>query len=199
MLTLPVIRAKSGGQSLAMSSLVPKSRSGPRPLRLLYACTILVLFALLGGSAGIILRLRGSELRGEEREVANLSVTLAEEADRSFQSLDLVLSNLAERMTAEGITDADSFERRMAGQDVSLRLRDKIVGMPQIAAVNLLDNMGNLIKTSSFWPPAMVYASDLNFYAALINDPSLKTYISQPYQNRSTATWTIYLARRFEG
>src|SRR5258708_16559659 len=149
MLTLPVIRAKSGGQSLAMSSLVPKSRSGPRPLRLLSACTLLVLLVLGGTGAAIILHLRESGLRGEERELANLSVTLAEEADRSFQSLALVLSNLAERMTAEGITDADSFDRRMADQDVSLRLRHKIVGMPPIAAVTLLHVTVKLINPSA--------------------------------------------------
>ncbi len=174
-------------------------RSGPRPLRLLYACTTLVILVLLATNAAIILHLLESTLLGEENQLKNLSLTLAEEADRSFQSLDLVLSNLAERMTAEGIADAASFERYMGERDVSLRLRDKIVGMPQIAAVNLIDSRGKLINTSRFWPPASVDVSDRDFFRALTSGRSLKTYISQPYQNRSTGTWTIYLARRFEG
>ena len=61
-------------------------------------------------NAAVILHLRESTLVDQENELGNLSLTLAEQADRSFQSVDLVISSVADEIAAEGI-----FFRRAEG------------------------------------------------------------------------------------
>src|ERR1700736_1520912 len=107
--------------------------SNPRhaPLRLLYACTALLILVLLATFVAVILPLRESELLDEEHQLQNLSLTLAEQADRSFQSVDLVVSSVAEGMAVEGVTDVASFVEKMASHDIQPLLREKITGIPQ--------------------------------------------------------------------
>jgi hypothetical protein len=41
--------------------------------------------------------------------------------------------------------------------------------------------------------------SDRAYFKAMKADPSLKSYVTEPVQNRGTGTWTIFLARRVDG
>jgi signal transduction histidine kinase len=87
----------------------------------------------------------------------------------------------------------------MATHDIHLLLRDKISGIPQVDAVTLISAEGKLINFSRYWPTPEVNVSDRDYFKALEADPTRKTFISAPVQNRGTGTWTIYLARRLKG
>ena len=79
-----------------------------RPLWLLYACTCLVIAILIGADLTVSLNLRESTLRNNAANLHNISLALAEQADRAVQGVDLVLSNMAAFVVAEGADDADS-------------------------------------------------------------------------------------------
>jgi signal transduction histidine kinase len=168
-------------------------------LRLLYAGTALLILVLLAMNVAVILHLRESELLDQENQLRNLSLTLAEQADRSFQSVDLVLSSVAERIAAEGVTDTASFRRKMTGEDIHVLLAEKISGTPQIDALTLIDRDGSLANFSRKWPPPDNDVSDREYFQAMKADPSLKTFLSAPARNRATGTWTIFMARRISG
>jgi signal transduction histidine kinase len=170
--------------------------SNRRPLRLLYAGTALVILVLLATNAAVILHLRASELLDQENQLTNLSLTLAEQAGRSFQSVDLVVSSVAEKIAAEGATDSASFKQKMAGHDIYFLLGEKISGIPQLAAVTVISREGTLINSSRYWPIPEVDVSDRDYFRALKDAANLKTYISAPAHNRLTGTWTIFLAHR---
>jgi hypothetical protein len=85
------------------------------PLRLLYACTALLILVLLATNGAVILHLRKSELLEQETQLNNLSLILAEQADRTFQSADLVISSVAETVATEGVTDSTSFQNEQLG------------------------------------------------------------------------------------
>ena len=103
---------------------MPSPASNPRgaPLRLLRAGAGLLILVLLATNAGVILSLRESELQDQETQLRNLGLTLAEQADRTFQSVDLVVSSVAESVAARGVTDSASFVEKMSGPDVSHQL-----------------------------------------------------------------------------
>ena len=61
------------------------------PLRLLYAGAGVLIVVLLVGSALIISQLRDRALVDEQRNLRNLSLTMAEQGDRVFQAVDLVI------------------------------------------------------------------------------------------------------------
>jgi signal transduction histidine kinase len=180
-----------------MTSLA--SDLGPSSVRLLYICTALLILVLLATNATVILHLRKSELLDQERQMKNLSLTLAEQADRSFQSVDLVISRVGEQIAAAGVTDSGSLLQKMAGRDVHEFLLEKISGIPQLDAVTLINREGKLINFSRAWPIPEVNVSDRDYFQALKDDPKLNSYISAPVRNRGTGTWTIYLARRLNG
>jgi diguanylate cyclase (GGDEF)-like protein len=169
------------------------------PLRLLYACTALLILVLLATNGAVILHLRKTELLEQETQLNNLSLILAEQGERTFQSADLVISSVADTVTTEDVIDNISFNQKMAGHNTYLLLREKITGVPQLDAVNLINRDGEMINSSRAWPVANVHIADRDFFQAIKADSNLKTYVTEPVQNRATGTWTIYLARRITG
>jgi signal transduction histidine kinase len=169
------------------------------PLRLLYAGTALLILVLLAVNAAVILHLRESELLYEESQLKNVGLTLAEQANRSFRSVDLVISSVVEGIAAAGVTDGASFVQKMAGRDIHRLLQEKITGLPQLGAVTLISREGKLTNFSRAWPVPEVDVSDRSYFRALRDDPTLQSYISEPVQNRVTGASTIFLAHRVGG
>ena len=97
----------------------------------IYASAGLLIFVLSFADVGAVLNLREDSLRSAERNLENSSRTLAEEADRAFQSVDLVLTNLSEKLDAEGVADGESYQQKMSTNAVHLLLNEKLNGLPQ--------------------------------------------------------------------
>jgi diguanylate cyclase (GGDEF)-like protein len=169
------------------------------PLRLLYAGTAFLILLLLATNAAVIWHVRERQMLYEESRLSTLSSILAEQADRTFQSVDLVVSSVADGLAAKGVTDGASFDRIASSGDVHFLLREKMSGTPQLDAINMTSRDGQMINFSRDWPVAPIDVSDRDYYQAMIADPNLKTYVSQPVENRATGTWTIFLARRVDG
>ena len=180
-----------------MKSLGSNSRTPS--LSLVYAGAALLILVLLVGSAIVISRLRDAAMLDEARDLKNLSLTLAEQADRSFLSVDLVLSSTIDGLMKDGVSDAALFDRQIRGYDFHQSLREKMTGIPQLDAVVVEDRDGKVINFSRFWPIPDIDNSDRDYFRALKSDPNLKSYISNPVQNRGSGTWTIFLARRVNG
>jgi diguanylate cyclase (GGDEF)-like protein len=165
----------------------------------LYVGTALLILVLLATHAAVILHIRESELLHQEDQLKNLSLILAEQAERTFRSVDLVISSVAEGMAEEGVTDGASFDRKMAGHDIYLLLREKISGLPQLDAVTVISRDGKLINFSRFWPSPDLTVTDRHYFHALKDDANLKSYVSEPVRNHATGTWIIFLAHRVSG
>ncbi len=169
---------------------------GNRPLWLLYTCAFLIIAILIIADAAVSLHLREAALRNTETNLRNISLALAEQADRAVQGVELVLASTAEFVAAQKVEDAADFRRKMAGQQVHEMLRQKLVGLPYINAVTMIDATGDLVNFSRFWPIPQVNVADRDYFQAMRGDPSLQRFISQPVRNRGDDTWTVYLARR---
>jgi hypothetical protein len=180
-------------------SALPTSNSRPASLRLLYVGTALLVVVLLAANATVGLRLRDAEFIAEEHRLETLSLILAEQANRTFQYVDLVISSVTVGISAENVTDSASFDRKLSGRDVHLLLREAIIGVPQLDAVIVVDHEGKVINFSRSWPIPEINISDRAFFRAMKNDASRRTDISEPAQSRATGTWTIYLVHRVSG
>jgi signal transduction histidine kinase/HPt (histidine-containing phosphotransfer) domain-containing protein len=169
---------------------------GIRPLWLLYSCTFLIIAILMIADLAVSLHLRESALRNTETNLRNISLALAEQADRAVQGVDLVLASMAEFVAAQNVEDGADFRRKLADQRVHQMLREKLAGLPYISAVTMIDATGDLINASRSWPIPQVNVADRDYFQAMRGDPTLQRFISQPVRNRGDATWTIFLARR---
>jgi signal transduction histidine kinase/DNA-binding response OmpR family regulator len=169
----------------------------PRPLLSALGVITLALICTIVGTNLIFLgNLRESTLQTAEANLARYSLTLAENADRSFKSLDLVLSSVGDYLARKGVTDLASYRGLISDQDTHFLLKEKIAGLPQIDAVTMIDADGKLINFSRYWPIPEVDISDRDYFKALKADPGLVSFLSAPIQNRANGTWDIYVARR---
>ena len=133
-----------------------------------------------------------------EEDLSRHSLTLAENADRSVKSVDLVLSSVRDYLVRGGAIDAATYGKVAADYQTHLLLKEKIAGLPQIDAVTLIDAQGRLLNFSRYWPIPDVNISDRDYFKALKGDSALRSYVSTPVQNRGDGTWNIYFARRLD-
>jgi diguanylate cyclase (GGDEF)-like protein len=75
-------------------------------------------------------------------------------------------------------------------------LREKAKNLPYVEALTLVSSEGELYNFSRSWPIPSVNVADRDYYKALVANPELDSFLSEPVQNRGTGTWTIYLARK---
>jgi signal transduction histidine kinase/DNA-binding response OmpR family regulator len=170
-----------------------------RNVRILVVATALLVTALIAMIVMIAASLREDALRGAELDLRRHSLTLAGQADRTFQSVDLILSSIAEYVENQGVTDSASYEAFMGGRETHQFLKGKLAGLPQLEAITMISSKGRLINFSRYWPIPAVNVSDRDYFKVLSVSPHLQTFIGEPVQNRGTGTWNIYIARRLSG
>lgn len=110
-----------------------------------------------------------------------------------------MLQSMAERLADEGVDSADALKRVARAPTIHDLLIAKLVGLPQLDAISIIDADGNLLNFSRYWPIPDVNVADRDYFKALKDNPSLRTFVSAPVQNRGNGAWTIYLARRLSG
>ncbi|MFP5514056.1 MAG: response regulator [Alphaproteobacteria bacterium] len=170
-----------------------------RPLRLLLLIGGLSVAVLLAATVHYIASMHEREIKGAERELSTLNLSLAEQTTRAMQSVDLVLTTIVEQVKSEGIATPGDYVRRMGGRDTHQMLRARISGLPQLDAVTMIAADGHLINFSRYYPIPPVNVADRDYFAHLRDHDTAEPFISEPVQNRGTGTWTIYLARRISG
>ncbi|MGJ4892587.1 ATP-binding protein [Bradyrhizobium sp. HKCCYLR20261] len=163
------------------------------------AAIALILICVIAGSNLFFLsNLRENALQHAEEDLSRHSLTLAENADRSVKSVDLVLTSVRDYLARGGAIDAVAYHKIASDYQTHLLLKEKIAGLPQIDAVTLIDAQGKLLNFSRYWPIPDVNISDRDYFKALKADPALQTFVSKPVQNRGDGTWNIYFARRLD-
>ncbi len=170
-----------------------------KPLPVIVAGALLLLAFIVGGNLLLLGNLRGSTLRNAEETLSRHSLTLAEQADRSFKSLDLVLSSVeeyVERMAPVARLQSDTI---ITSYETHLFLKEKLTGLPQVEAITIINAEGKLLNFSRYYPIPEVNVSDRDYFKALVADETLNTFFSVPVQNRGSGTWNIYMARRLSG
>jgi PAS domain S-box-containing protein len=164
--------------------------------QLLIAAGVLVIAAIIFSNVVILLKLRQSTVDDVANNLGRRSLALAAQANLSLQSLSLVLDSVLERVTPESIAGQEQFRDRMGQSDIHRLLNEKIVGLPQIDFIGLIDLDGNLINTSRVWPVSPINVADRDYFQAVQADSALKVFVSAPFQNRGSGTWNILIARR---
>lgn len=169
-----------------------------RPMRILLGATIALVAAVVVMSWTIARNLRAEAISNAEISLRRQSLILSGQAERSFQSVLLVLSNIEERVVNRGVFDSTSYGMVASDHDTHEYLKETLAGLPQLEAITMIDATGRLINFSRYWPIPSVNVADRDYFLAL-STSSQTTFIGQPVQNRGTGTWNIYVARRLNG
>ena len=148
----------------------------------------------LSGAFGLSAYLRNKEIATGEAHARNLAYVIAEQADRTFQSIQLVTSGVVDRFkTTQNLTD---FKRDAVGAAVQSSMRERISGHPDIDNVAIVSADGHLLNRTRPGPIPPVDLSHRDYIGALRGARWSDTYLSQPVRSPTTGAWEVTLGQR---
>ncbi|HLI11254.1 MAG TPA: ATP-binding protein [Alphaproteobacteria bacterium] len=152
---------------------------------------VLAVCACLAGFVGWkVWQARQATLAEAVLDTGNLARTLAQHAAATFESVDLVLDGVVERVRHDGL-GAHQAER--LGRLLAIRARNT----PAIREAGILDATGRWIVSSLPVLPAYSNADrDYFIYHRENDDPGMR--INAPLRSRFNGRWTLVLTRRLE-
>ncbi|WKA29845.1 ATP-binding protein [Bradyrhizobium roseum] len=162
-------------------------------LPMIVAAFLMVLSVVAAGTA--IWNLHDRVEKETRAGLDRVALVIAEQTSRSFQSVDLVLKGVIDRVASASAGEA------LTGQDLTGKglheyMAGEVVNLPQVANLILINAEGDYSNSSQAWPvPAMSLAHREQF-KYLRDNAGGGLFVSQPVRNKLDGAWTLYLARR---
>ena len=184
---------------MADNSAVVRAPWYSHPARLIILCGIILVGIVIAVTAGLLLNLRDRDLAEKEQALEALTLVLAEQIDRSFQSIELVQAAVIERIQHLDIASAEDFQRKLSDFDTHQDFRNRISALPHINAIVLTDAEGKLINFSRSWPIPSVKIPDQSPAAVFRSNPYQTSFVGKPLQSPVTGSWLVSIARKITG
>lgn len=159
-------------------------------------CFILLVIAI---TTTLVMFRYNAALTTSGHELRRLDLLLAEESDRSLQSVRLLVDDVVDKIKAKGVVSSESLAAKMGLQPIHEDLRSRLAGVPQLDALTIIDTRGFIVNFSRRWPVADNDLSDRDYFSAIRDGSPGMLYISKPLIDRATNLPTVYLGRRISG
>jgi diguanylate cyclase (GGDEF)-like protein len=169
------------------------------PIQWLILCGVLLIAAIVVGTAVMVDNFRERALNSTERELENTVLLLTRHFDQQLEDAEVIQNSLVEYVFTAGITTPEDFRRRMSGEDLHLMLKAKLSALSYVGAVNLFDSDGKLINASGVWPVPDVSVADRAYFKVFTSGPQSPTVLIEPVYARVTGAWTTIIARKVTG
>ncbi len=172
------------------------------PLVLLSVSQIVLALIIALTTCLLVMHSREHRIAAAEREVTNLALILADQAERAFEAVELVQTAIQERSSNEGARSPDAFRQFMSGLAVQKDLRRRGGALPQLDAMIISDAAGDVINSSrpEFALEPRINLAYRDFFRQLKADPRRTVIISEALQSVAAGgKWTAYIARRVSG
>jgi diguanylate cyclase (GGDEF)-like protein len=143
--------------------------------------------------------LRSDAIRDESNDVGNIATVLAEQTSRSLFAVDLVLSEMRDRIRVLGIASADDFRAGVKDKETFGFLKDKLSRLPEADVVTFADDHGVVVNFSREWPAPKVDISDREYFRHFAKIPDDKMYIAAPVMSRVSGRQVIFFSKRISG
>ncbi|MGH8418482.1 MAG: sensor domain-containing diguanylate cyclase [Pseudomonas sp.] len=151
--------------------------------------TVLVCFSITSITLWQLRQTRNHELDIADTTVANLSRSMAQQADDAFDQAAIPVAGIVERLSYDGFGAASS--SRMHEY-----LRATAASVEQIQGLFIYDKDGNWAATSLNHMPANANNSDREYFQFHKAIDSTLPHIGQAIRSRTTGDWIIPLSRR---
>ena len=162
----------------------------------LWAVQIALGLLIAGTTALLVLQSRNSVLTVADRALRTESLILADQAERAFETVDLVQTTFLEMLQVEGVQTPEAFRQRMSGLAVNKELGDHGNALPQLDVMGFVDTDGKFINVSHNWPTPNINVGDREYFKALKADPHLTTFVSDAFVNRVNHTVAVVVSHR---
>jgi diguanylate cyclase (GGDEF)-like protein len=186
--------AAEPGNLPAIGSSVRRS-----PIHWLILCGVLLIAAIVIGTAVMVGNFRERALNSSERELENTVLLLARHFDQQLEDAEVIQNSLVEYIYAAGIGTPEDYRHRMSGEDVHLMLKAKLSALSYVGGVNLFDSDGKLINASGVWPVPDVSVADRAYFKVFTSGPQSPAVLLEPVYSRVSGVWTTIIARKVTG
>jgi len=166
-------------------------------LPLLFGGALLVAIAIACVTSVLVLRRQAIDEWSQHLE--NMSLILAQHAEQTMTSADLILASLVEHVNSSGIADDATLRAIMSTPDVHKMLRDRASGSPQVESASIVAANGDLINFARAYPPPPLNFADRDFFQMHSSGKGPDLFISAPVRSRGGGNWTFYLSRKLTG
>ena len=169
------------------------------PVRWLILCGIVLVAAIMIGTAIMADVFRERALSNGERELENTVLLLTRHFVQQFEDSDLVANDLISTMQPSEMTSPEAFRTKMSAPEVHLMLKSKVSALSYLGPVNIFDSDGKLINSSSEWPLPAVDIADRPYFKTFKSNPETTNVLAEPVHSYFTGRWTTVVAHRLSG
>jgi len=166
------------------------------PVRGLVLGGVLLVAAIVVGTAMMVGVFRERALRSAERELDNTVLLLARHFDQQLDDFITIQREVAAQVQLAEITTPDAFRAQMSIPELHQALKAKASGHNDVAGVNVFDANGRLINSSEIWPVPAVNISDRNFFKAFKSGTASETILIELVRGRFSDDWATVIAHK---
>jgi hypothetical protein len=171
---------------------------GVSPLIIMAGAAALVVLSIC--AAGMTVWQMYEQVDRETRaNLGKLALVIADQTSRSFQAVDLVLADVASRISEGGLNMSNDVWSGVESQSAHEFLADRARDLPQIGNLILIAADGSMVNHSVSWPIPRVSVEEREQFRRLRDDNDSSLFISEPVRNKLDGAWAVYLARRING
>jgi diguanylate cyclase (GGDEF)-like protein/PAS domain S-box-containing protein len=164
-----------------------------RSARLLNWGAAVLVIIILAATGAILATMRERAVSEASRQLKSLSLVLADQLDRNFQSIELVEQALIEEIDRHRFSTPDEFRARMSTEAVHMMLSQRIAAFPHISGLSLRDLGGGIVNASLNWPNSRGRLEP-NPADMLAAEPG-RAIVGPPFKSPVSGQWAIYLAK----
>lgn len=161
---------------------------------ILIAASLVALSALAIGYT--IWSLRDDAIRDASQDAQNIAIVLGEQMARSIQTVDIVISDMRERLRSRSLNSPDSFEGYLRSEAIHTFLIDRLARLPQADFIALIGKDGFSLNTTRQWPAPKADLSDRDYLRHFRNVDDDGLYVSRLLVNRVTGEKMIFFSSR---
>lgn len=187
----------SGQASLAYRNVSAFDRRNP--LIWLILGGVVLIAAIIAGTAIAVLNFRERALNNTERELQNNVLLLSRHFDRELHDFEAVQGEVVRRIQEFAVSSPDMFRDRISGSAFHKTLEAMVGATSDTAGVNVFDSDGQLINSSQAWPVSDVSIADREYFKTLGGDDRYPAVLVTHVKSRFTGRWATIIARKMTG
>ena len=177
-----------------LSWAVSLTRAVRRQGALFVGAGLLVVAVLVGGRA-LEVSLQDIEIRESSRSAERLAFILADQTDRSLQSVSSIVSRVVERLQATGVSSVDALKTAARNEEIQAFLKDRIAEDGSLENLFVTGADGRIDgHESADLTLADIHGQD--HLRALRRASDKAIYVSSPFKSNLTGTWQLTLSKR---
>jgi diguanylate cyclase (GGDEF)-like protein len=143
--------------------------------------------------------LRWDAIRDAGADASKLATVLAEQTNRSVQSIDIVLTDIKGQMERRIAAAPDDVESLLRSEGTNKLLKERLSHLSQSERVFLVDKNGRSVNTTVNYPLPEIDLSDRDYYRHFTNNNDGHIFISQILGDRRTGQRLVVFTRRMNG